>query len=284
MKNWILLFALVACANNARQVCRGIVAKNDLWIPEYSAKSVGPLGIAQTQFNEVLDRVERLYASEFGRRGASFSIERRWSDGTVNAFADQSGQIWRITMYGGFARYPGMTYDAFAAVACHEVGHHLGGAPKYDTMDWASAEGQADYYAMAKCLKRLFENDDNARLLAGRRLDPAVVHACEAEHASQRDRLVCVRASLAGASLSGVFRALEGGGPALAFVTPDGTRVAKTVVNHPLPQCRLDTYFQGALCRVNPWSAASDTNPTVGYCADSRAYTRGLRPRCWYAP
>ena len=35
-----------------------------------------------------------------------------------------------------------------------------------------SVEGQADYYATVKCLKRLFAQDDNQKVLDGMTLDP----------------------------------------------------------------------------------------------------------------
>jgi len=47
----------------------------------------------------------------------------------VNAYAsvDKQGQQF-IHMFGGLARHPLMTEDAFLLVACHEFGHHYGGA------------------------------------------------------------------------------------------------------------------------------------------------------------
>ena len=50
---------------------------------------------------------------------------------------------------------------------CHEVGHHLGGAPfmpKYYEDYYlfrGSSEGQADYYATSNCLKKWFAEENH---------------------------------------------------------------------------------------------------------------------------
>jgi len=71
-------------------------------------------------------------------------IDKHWEDGTVNAYASENGNNDVISMFGGLARHPAITPDAFYLVACHEIGHHLGGAPKKGNTQWASNEGQAD--------------------------------------------------------------------------------------------------------------------------------------------
>jgi hypothetical protein len=35
-------------------------------------------------------------------------------------------------MFGGLARHELVTDDGFMMVVCHETGHHLGGAPRYN--------------------------------------------------------------------------------------------------------------------------------------------------------
>lgn len=65
-----------------------------------------------------------------------------------------------MMILGGTTRVEGMTKDAYAAVVCHELGHVLGGAP-YQTIngvEWASAEGQADFFAASVCLPGYFKS------------------------------------------------------------------------------------------------------------------------------
>jgi hypothetical protein len=64
-----------------------------------------------------------------------------------------------MLILGGTTRAKGMTKDAYAAAVCHELGHVLGGAP-YQTIkgsEWASSEGQADFFAASVCLPEYFK-------------------------------------------------------------------------------------------------------------------------------
>lgn len=131
---------------------QGIVPENDLNISVH-AKRTG--GISEETFNSVIDEAEELYTSIISGMGGTLEIERNWEDGTVNAYAQRLGSTWKVSMFGGLARHETITRDGFALVVCHEIGHHIGGAPKkvsYWSNPWASNEGQADYFATLKCL------------------------------------------------------------------------------------------------------------------------------------
>ena len=71
---------------------------------------------------------------------------------------------------------------------------------------------------------------------------------CQSVHNNDEDAAVCQRAALAGLSLAKVFRDVMKLKWHLSFKQRDKRRVKKTKDGHPFPQCRLDTYFQGALC------------------------------------
>lgn len=289
MGKWILVVVLAFAGLSAshqfwhQDLCEGFLPENDMNIPMGWDLRAG--GISEQEFNDVLDRIEALYKPEVAAHKATLTVNRLWSNGTVNASANRVGNSWQINMYGGLARHPSVTADGFALVACHEMGHHLGGAPKVGGFmnKWASNEGASDYYATLKCLRRLFENDDNERILSEMQIDPAVPAACEAEHGSRREQLLCIRGAMAGLSVSGMFNSLSKGGK-LSFTTPDPSQVRKTNSRHPAAQCRLDTYYAGALCRVPVSQAVSDRNYRDGSCADPVVHTRGMRPRCWFKP
>lgn len=244
-------------------------------------------GIDEKTFTKVLDEVEAYYKPVFKTHGANFKVERKWKDGTVNAYATQNGSTWVITMFGGLARHVETTADAFAAVACHEIGHHLGGQPKYDGgMNWASAEGQSDYYATAKCLRRVFEKGGNwlteveRAELRRAAVDPTVEKACaDSFGVSTKDGEVCVRGSVAGLALARLLADL-GGSAMPKFDTPDKNKVKSTDEAHPEAQCRLDTYFHGAICGVDKMIDFDEKDAKVGAC---NAPTVGYRPFCWYA-
>ena len=78
-------------------------------------------GIDEVQFNEVLDVIEAVYGPLIEHRGLKFIIQRNWTDGTVNAIPFSSSSFMGLAVYGGLARYRGMTQDSFALVTCHEL-------------------------------------------------------------------------------------------------------------------------------------------------------------------
>lgn len=148
-----LSLAGVALGARGRSACDGFLPPNDLRIPVGSLEANG---ISEAQFNQVLDQVQALYGPIIAARGGRLVINRLWSDSTVNASAERNGGQRIINMYGGLARHDAITQDGLALVACHELGHHLGGAPKFgifERLDWASNEGQSDYFANLKCLR-----------------------------------------------------------------------------------------------------------------------------------
>ena len=70
----------------------------------YFAMAAGS-GIDEKTFNKVLDEVEAYYKPVFKNKGATLKVERKWKDGTVNAYATQNGMTWTISMFGGLARH-----------------------------------------------------------------------------------------------------------------------------------------------------------------------------------
>lgn len=266
----------------------GIVEENSLYIPA-SFKSLN--GITEEKFNKILDRVEVLYKPIIEAKGKTLLISRNWDDGTVNAYAQQNGNTWQVSMFGGLARHETITEDAFALVACHELGHHLGGAPKkvaWMGSSWASNEGQSDYFGNSKCLRKYMEKDDNAAIVLNMEgkgeVDQVAKARCEKAFSNENDINMCIRGSMAGLSLGNLFRALRRLETKLQFTTPDSSVVTRTNDNHPAPQCRLDTYFQGSLCDKDFNLAVSDSDAKVGYCNSIDGYTDGVRPLCWFKP
>lgn len=262
----------------------GILPENNLNIPHY-LKSLG--GISEAEFNNVIDKVETLYSPVITRMGGKLKINRGWTDGTVNANATRSGSTWLVNMYGGLARHSTITSDGFALVLCHELGHQIGGAPKINNIfglnSWASNEGQSDYFASVKCLREVFLNDDNAKVVSTLNAPKVVSDRCVAAHGDKRDQDICIRSSMAGDSVAKLFAALRNSTPA-KFDTPDIKVVAKTDDKHPAFQCRLDTFFQGALCDKDFRQEVSQKNEVTGTCHKANGDTSGLRPLCWFKP
>ncbi|WPU63673.1 hypothetical protein [Peredibacter starrii] len=269
---------VLACTKNGSE---GFVPENNLFIP-VDAKSINT--ISEAQFNEVIDTVSDVYAPIVSSYGGKLEVVRKWTDGTVNAYAEQEGNVWKVSMFGGLARHKTITPDGFALVVCHEIGHHIAGAPRYAGDDWASNEGQADYFATTKCLRRVWMNEDNARIVRSMEVPQFLTDSCNKNWKSAADRALCIRGGMAGDSVAKLFAALAWSMKAPKFDTPDPKQVTSTSDSHPATQCRLDTYFQGALCEKSYNEDFTADSEVAGACHGSTGHTVGLRPRCWFKP
>src|SRR5687767_12470496 len=102
-----------ACTSDGKE---GFLPENDLNIPITFSRTGG---LTEDQFNAVIDKIEALYAPIVSQEGARLRVVRRWADGTVNAYAEQMGTTWKVSMFGGLARHSTITEDGFALVLCH---------------------------------------------------------------------------------------------------------------------------------------------------------------------
>ncbi|MFL5784954.1 MAG: hypothetical protein ACJ76H_10115 [Bacteriovoracaceae bacterium] len=270
--------SVFACTMDGKE---GIVEENNLRIP-VSQKSIN--GITEEQFNAVIDEVVAVMSPIVKSHGGELQAVKLWEDETVNAYAEQEGTTWKVSMFGGLARHETITRDGMALVVCHEIGHHIGGAPLYSWKSgWASTEGQADYFATTKCLRQVWLKDNNEEIVS--HLDvPAKVKQMCGKHLWNADYAVCIRGAMAGDSVSRLFAALRQEASPAKFDTPDPAVVKYTNENHPGTQCRLDTYFQGALCDIPYTEEFSRDSEVTGACHKANGHKIGLRPLCWFKP
>ena len=87
-----------------------------------------------------------------------------------------------------------------------------------------------------------------------------------------------------GQSVAFLFQALRNSPTPPKFDTPNTTVVDRMFDAHPETQCRLDTYYQGALCGAALGTDVSNSDPNAGSCTAKNGQRVGLRPRCWYKP
>jgi hypothetical protein len=270
-----------ACSEDGKS---GFLPENDLSIP-VGDKNAG--GLTEEQFNAVIDKYETIYAPIISGMGGTLKVNRKWTDATVNASAQRSGSTWTVNMFGGLARHTTITEDGFALVVCHELGHHLGGAPKIKGFlgmnNWASNEGQSDYFATLKCLRKGFLSDNNAEVVSRMAVPTLLSEKCAAQFADEAEKNICIRGGMAGVSVAGLFASMRNQ-PEGKFETPDQNVVSRTNDAHPAHQCRLDTYFQGALCDKSFNEDVDQKDEVTGTCHGSTSHATGLRPLCWFKP
>lgn len=250
--------------------------------------------ITEEQFTKAVDDAAGIYKSLIEAHGGELVTNKLWTNSTVNASAQQSGKKWIINMYGGLARRPEITLDGFVLVICHELGHHLGGFSFYDN-GWAADEGQADYFATQSCAHESWKSDHEQNAKARETVKPAAKELCDKAWSTESEQNLCYRSAMAGESLAVLLGAL-GGSTVPKFETPDATVVTTTNHRHPKAQCRLDTYFSGALCqagfdpkiipgRKHPDgqnSEGAELDASKASCTKLGGYELGMRPSCWF--
>lgn len=265
MKTFLCAVALLlASCGIADAKQKTFMPDNELWRED----NINVTNISETEFNTILDVIENTYTPIMKKFGATFVLERDWADSTVNAWANQSGSQWIVHMYGGMARRSELSILGFGLVACHEVGHHLGGFPKYKDNPWASNEGMSDYFSTTACARIVFD------AVATPEIPETGKSKCSSMFKSEKEYLSCVKGVAAGLELSALLAALNSS-PKPSLDTPDTSQVPQTSDKHPAAQCRLDTYFAGAICQ-KVWDHSKIPTKADAVCQN--------RPRCWYAP
>jgi hypothetical protein len=56
-----------------------------------------------------------------------------------------------------FVRHPAITKYGLTLMLAHETSHHLGGLPRDPAMTWMTWQGQADYWAPAFAVLRIWD-------------------------------------------------------------------------------------------------------------------------------
>ncbi len=223
--------------------------------------------------------------------GKELKFTDSWNEEKVNGYCTRDmDDNPVINVYGGMARHQEMTLDGLYLIYCHELGHYLGGAPKAfrgrsSKRGWSSAEGQSDYFATSKCLKKLF-NDDEENKKAIRFTEKSLLEKAKKRCQNHKD-YYCLRTAVASVSVAKVFHSLKSYQKFPEIDDRDPAVVRNTKYNHPKAQCRLDTFLNGANCDRDLSTPFDDIDPRVGACifnTDKEDSKESARPHCWYRP
>jgi hypothetical protein len=275
-----LFILLVIIQMNSFACDGGMAISKDLIIPENSLLAND---MTEQQFKSSLRNFEKFFLPMVENdNNRELVVIGSWASNTVNAFAEKIDDKVYITIYGGLARHKAITEDGLVATLCHELGHHFGGYPKKSTNRWSSAEGQADYYATMKCLRRYWAQADNKDALKNQVIPAHLISQCQESFKNEKEQLLCQRMGLAGRSVALMIQDLDHDSIEPKFETPDTLIVRAMNYMHPYAQCRLDTYFNGALCTVSEFVEFDDDQERTGACHQKNGDSRGLRPSCWF--
>lgn len=256
------------------------------------------------EFTQMMRNIENIYDPIIQKLGGRLTIQATWGNQTPNAFAKKNFRKWQVVITGGLARQPDMTKDGIALVACHEIGHLVAGYPFVKTglaallgMDWVSTEGESDYYATRVCARKIWANDKKQNEAFRSYASAYAKDQCDKIWRNYDEQNLCYRIVTASESLGTVLANLaKTGKPSLH--TPSNKVVSTIYTRHPEAQCRLDTYFQGAICTTG-WNdtvipgrkqpggkdgIAAEKQAAMMSCTKASGYSIGLRPTCWYKP
>lgn len=264
-------------------ICDSFTPDNDIFVPE---NAVATSGITEADVRQVADQLYDIYAPKFAEIKRSVAFNIQWSEDQFNAYTYLNRGKAQIVMTGGMIRYPSVSLDGLTLVLCHEIGHHLAGKPKHKRgiliPSFASAEGQSDYFATLKCLRKFFlEQPDNT--VDETKLPASVVQNCRRSFQDQNMQNICMRSVLASETMAKVLNETRRNRvPNLDIETPDPTVVKKHYLKHPNPQCRFDTYYAGALCEIDHEEDIDIKKDGVAQCTRQKGFSKGLRPNCWY--
>lgn len=241
--------------------------------------------ITEAEFGSVISLLHHLYDPIFLKVASTkLNMHADWLDDTVNAYATRELKIWSVHVSGGIARAEGMNQDSLAFIVCHEIGHHLGGAPlSHRFSGWPTAEGQADYWATSKCLKKYYHFLKDETFFIDSEIPTQALKDCSTVYPSSVDYRICVRTMNSIAAFARFLNALPDTKQFVSILTPDKRQVRGTNHNdYPRPQCRIDTVYSGALCYLDADLQTSAADQRVGHCNDYNKL--GARPRCWFKP
>ncbi len=227
---------------------------------------------------KIIDQFENRYAADFKSLGREFKIFLDWDVMKPSAWTQEAGDVH---LNGGLLKHPKLTDDLLRLILCHEVGHHLGGHPKVDWLEWSSIEHQADYFAGTKCMRELLADDLVLVDLAG--VPSKVVEDCSAQHKATHERNVCVRTILAGFAFVDLYKKDS----PLSMTEKEKTVAPNTnrgLVNLTTSQCRFDNFYQSALCTADSKTRMPDDDEVEGSCHEATGLPVGARSACWFKP
>ena len=265
----------------------GFLPDNNLQFPADDKSS----GLDQKSAEKIILSIQKEFKSDIEKRGGVLKMNLVWQDPSVNALASrnlENPKLYEVKILGGLARHPMMTSDTLALIACHELGHHIGGSPtKKAGASMMSVEGQADYFAGLRCLKRVFALEDNRDVLKKfpREIEAkAALEKCSLVYGNENELNVCLRIARASLEVGRLFQSLSKKGTRVSLLTRDTNVVDKIFEGHPAAQCRVDTLMSGALCDKDLLDQTSNKDENLGVCSQKNGDQIGLRPSCWFVP
>jgi hypothetical protein len=258
--------------NNSRKV--SYLPENNLDHEE--VQFYGQSGTSEQDFNLIIDNIEQIYGPIIQQLGGNLIVERKYSDNTVNAYAQMDGDNWIVSMFGGLAKR--VTPEGFSMVICHELGHFLNGYVYYQD-SWASSEGGSDGYSAQVCARKVFSQQSGDNCDCGflpENKEYSQFTQCE-KFRNDNEKLICERTLSGALSLAGLLASLNKE-PVPTLNNLDRSIAKRTKLDHPNARCRLSVYYEGAMS-TKQWNDGIIPKNK----AELMQYGFQTKPNCWYS-
>lgn len=206
-------------------------------------------GSTSVHFMETRKHFNDLYGEEIRQTfGRSLQIQQDDENPLYFGGASLEKDRYVISVGRDILSLPSMTKDAQAYLLCHEIGHLLGGEPRKS--EWASSEGQSDYFAAFSCLRKVFPHTQTVQ----KRPHPVLKEACQKRFSKSASQQECERIGTAGEALIEAIYVFMDVPQMIKpdFSTPAAPNTIGKKINYPTLQCRLDTVLAGALLQERP--------------------------------
>lgn len=214
------------------------------------ASSFSDAKVSELEFININQVLMQIYQTSFIQIGQVELRELYQNFGGAflvdSTFKTQREHQFMITLTGQIPQSPSMNQAGYAIVACHEIGHILGGEPRQKTMlsNWSSVEGQADYFATNECLWEFLK------------IRPEKIKDIEPmchEYFSKKDELIfCSQAILGIKAIAEYFNSSLAVDDQVSLDNKDLSIVSQTLQKYPSPQCRIDTLLSGLFDQPKP--------------------------------
>lgn len=215
------------------------------------------LGFKEDQYYKVLGTfMVEYFQLVKNKTGQDFIVNFEWQNNYFGAFAKNESEKKRysISLWGGMSRAEGMTEEVAYFILCHELGHIMAGDPKQTIpgSDWASSEGQSDFFAAKRCLPHLMKKIPLKKRFSSERVKKICAGNNECETIASIGREFVAFAQK---------WSYQNYNEVNLSAAPSEVVTEMLRNRYPSDQCRLESVIRGASCLV-------DKN-----CA---------RPVCWY--
>ena len=214
-----------------------------------------------------LDSITNLVRSSDLFEKSHVKIEKK-SDASFLIYSTKNTQKKNLIVYSD-SNFERLQFTELEKVLlfCHEIGHFRGGAPfknrgRSQKLSWSSAEGQADYYSTAICLKDFAVKELSFKEVDNSEISSQIYKLCP--------DFECIKVMNSIYNIIKAYQSFTNSRDLLVFENSEHSTPMSTILEYPSNQCRLNTLKNGYFCE----KLDVETNNCINY--------EFSKPSCWF--